>query len=104
VGNEDEVMKQYGLSAAVAARVLTEVERELRTPPRSVTKRRRLPEPERNNCVPPARKRTMSFAEAIKQMPVHSAVGLAVAWLYFTCSIGHSLFVDLLLMWERLPK
>jgi hypothetical protein len=113
-GIGDKVMKQYGLPAAIAARILTELERELRTPLRSVTKRslpRREPLPEHNSCALPKKPRiTMSFTEAIellKQMSelerwVHSAIGLIIAWLWFMSQIGHSLLVDLLIAWERL--
>jgi hypothetical protein len=100
-------MKQYGLSAAVATRVLAGVDRELRTLPRSVTNRPRrkpIPEPERNDCVPPPKRLAMSPTEAIKQTPVHATIGLIIAWLWFTSQIGHSLLIDLLIMWERLPK
>jgi hypothetical protein len=33
---------------------------------------------------------------------IHATIGLIIAWLWFTSQIGHSLLIDLLIMWE--PK
>jgi hypothetical protein len=86
-------MRQYGLSAAVAARVLAGVERELRTSPGSVTKRslprRELLPPHHNSCAPPKKlglKIWLSdseVTEVLKQLPwlerwIHGIAGLII--------------------------
>jgi antirestriction protein ArdC len=111
-GWRGKTMKQYGLPMATAAHILAALERDLHAPSQSVTQcslpqNDPFPEPPRQ-----AKKlrMTMSVTEAIellKQMSelerrVHSAIGLIIAWLWFIS--GHSLLIDLFVLWERLSK
>ena len=49
-------------------------------------------------------RRQYRVQDSMKIPVIHGTIGLVIAWFWFTSQIGHSLLVDLLLVWERLPK